>query len=81
MSEVTDALEMAMEALRKSKYKSHQGSTAWLACKRALENYKPLSDATIRAIDKDIDPKIKLEVGKMMFARAIEQAHGIGKRK
>ena len=81
MNEVTEALVMAMEALRKSKYKSNQGATAWLACKRVLENYKPLSDAAIRAIDKDIDPKLDLEVGKMMFARAIERAHGIGKRK
>ncbi len=39
---------------------------------------QPLSDDEIKKIDKSIDPKLPLEVGKIMFARAIEQAHGIG---
>jgi hypothetical protein len=39
---------------------------------------QPLSDDEILKIDKSINPKIDLKLGKMIFVRAIEKAHGIG---
>jgi len=39
---------------------------------------EPLTDEQIYSIAKSIDPMVSLRTGKMLFARAIERAHGIG---
>lgn len=44
----------------------------------SLNCQKPLSDDEIWNIDKSIAPEVDLNVGKLLFARAIERAHGIG---
>ncbi len=43
----------------------------------AIKDLKPLTEEEILAIDKSIDQTVPLPVGKMLFARAIEAAHGI----
>lgn len=44
----------------------------------ALPKRKPLSDEEIKAIENSINKYETLENGKLIFARAIEKAHGIG---
>ena len=39
---------------------------------------QPLSEKEIEAIDKSIDKYMALKNAKLIFARAIEKAHGIG---
>ena len=45
---------------------------------KALVNRQPLSVQEIDAINKSIDKYIPIETAKVMFARKIEAAHGIG---
>ena len=41
---------------------------------RIKDSWEGLTDDEIKDIDKSIDPKISIGKGKMLFARAIEQA-------
>lgn len=76
MSKTKEALELAIDIM--SKYQNgwipDDMVNALLTCKEALaEQQKPLSDAEIIAIADSFDI-----FDWMLFARAIERAHGIG---
>jgi hypothetical protein len=87
-----EALKMAVEALEASTLETISHDDYWdlvgkaiQACKEALTTTeesllvkKPLSDDEIWNINKSIAPEVDLNAGKLLFARAIEQAHGIG---